>query len=111
MPAGGTNRRLSGNADEAITSYLEKECALPSGSIYLCGVDQLELYLKQFSDVAKLADLDPVDSPLIVSPVELAIVVEAIASNTVDLSTAIEVPPVARTPYEQKNTLNNMTPD
>lgn len=103
------NRRLAGNADQTITQHISAQCNLPSGSIYLCGVEQLELYMKQFPEVANLADLDPIDSPLIVSPDELAIVVEAIANNGESLSEALVVPPSERTSYEEKNALNNMT--
>ena len=105
------NRRLAGNADQTITQYIATECDLPEGSIYLCGLEQLELYMKQFPEVPALADLDPVDSPLIVSPDELAIVVEAIASHEADLSAVLDTPPGERTSYEDKNALNNMTPD
>ena len=66
------NRRLAGNADQRITAYISKECDLPQSSVYLCGVEQLELYLKTFPEVPALADLYPVDAPLIVSPDELA---------------------------------------
>jgi hypothetical protein len=45
------NRRLSGGAESDIRAYLEKECGLPQGSIYLCGLEQLELWLKQFPSV------------------------------------------------------------
>ena len=105
------NRRLAGNANENITKHIAKECNLPEGSIYLCGVEQLELYLKQFPDVPALADLDPIDAPLIVSPDELAIVVQAIASHEADLSAVLDTPPGERTSYEEKNALNNMTPE
>lgn len=105
------NRRLAGNADQTITQHIAQACNIPEGSIYLCGVEQLELYLKSFPEVATLADLDPLDSPLIVSPDELAIVVEAIASNEADLSAVLDAPPVQRTSYEQKNELNKMSPE
>ena len=105
------NRRLAGNADQTITQHLAKECDLPEGSIYLCGLEQLELYMKQFPELPVLADLDPIDSPLIVSPDELAIVVEAIAKQDADLSAVLDAPPSERTSYEKKNALNNMTPD
>lgn len=105
------NRRLAGNADQTITQHIAQACNIPEGSVYLCGVEQLEVYLKLFPEVATLADLDPVDSPLIVSPDELAIVVEAIASNEADLSAVLDTPPVQRTSYEQKNELNKMSPE
>lgn len=103
------NRRLAGNADQNITQHIAKECGLPEASIYLCGLEQLELFMKQFPDVPGLADLDPIDSPLIVSPDELAVVVQAIASHEADLSAVLDTPPTERTSYEEKNSVNNMT--
>jgi hypothetical protein len=105
------NRRLAGNADADICAYLSNQCGLPEVSVYLCGTDQLELWLKRFPEIAKLAGLDSVDSPLIVSPDDLAIVVEAIARNDADVSAVLDAPPAERTGYEQKNLLNNMTPE
>ena len=46
-------RRLGGNADADITAYLASECGFQEASIYLCDVEQLELWLKQFPDVAR----------------------------------------------------------
>jgi hypothetical protein len=103
------NRRLAGNADQNVTQHIAKECGLPAGSIYLCGLEQLELFMKQFPEVPGLAELDPIDSPLIVSPDELAVVVQAIASREADLSAVLDAPPAERTSYETKNALNNMT--
>lgn len=105
------NRRLAGNADQTITQHISQKCDLPEESIYLCGLEQLELYMKQFPEVPAIADLDPLDSPLIVSPDELAIVVEAIAKLDADLSAVLDAAPSERTSYEKKNELNNMTPD
>lgn len=103
------NRRLAGNADQTITAHIAKECGLPEGSVYLCGIERLELWLKEFPEVAKLADLDPVDSPLIVSPDELALVVQAFASHGGEIGEVLDAPPGERTSYEEKNQLNNMT--
>ena len=74
------NRRLAGGIDQTITAHISKECGIPEASIFLCGIERLEMYLKEFPEVVKLAELDPVDSPLIVSPEELAIVVQAISN-------------------------------
>lgn len=103
------NRRLSGNAESEIRSHLSNECDIPEESIYLCGTEQLELWFKSFPGVPAKADLDPVDSPLIVSPDELAEVVEALARHREQVSAAIDDPPTDRTSYERKNELNNMT--
>lgn len=104
-----TNRRLAGNAESDIRARIATECAIPEGSIYLCGVEQLEVFLKTFPEVALKANLDPVDSPLIVSPDDLAVVVQALAKHRTALSAVIDTPPTPRIPYERKNALNNMT--
>ena len=91
-----SNRRLAGNADAQICSHISTKCALPTSSIYLCGVEQLELWLKTFGDVAKLADLDPIDSPLIVSPDDLAEVVQALARSKAEVAAVLDDPPTAR---------------
>jgi hypothetical protein len=103
------NRRLAGNADSEICAYIAKKCDIPVKSIYLCGVEQLEIWLKTFPDVAKLADLDPVDSPLIVSPDDLAHVVQALARQKDGVSEVLDDPPTLRVTYEQKNALNYMS--
>lgn len=105
------NRRLSGNAESEICDHLAVQCNIPASSIYLCGLEQLEVWLKKFPDVAKEADLDPVDSPLIVSPDDLAEVVQALARQKNNVSALLDDPPTQRVTYERKNTLNNMSAD
>lgn len=97
-----SNRRLAANAESDIRAHISKECGIPVSSIYLCGVEQLEMLMKRHPDAAELADIDPINSPLIVSPDELALVVEALASLTDDVKEVVDDPPTARIPYEQK---------
>ena len=103
------NRRLAGNAESEIRSYISKECGIPESSLYLCGVEQLESWMKRFPDVPKMADLDPVDGPLIVSPDDLAEIVMALAQQSAVVRDTIVHPPTERVSYERKNVLNNMT--
>ena len=167
------NRRLSANAETNIRGHISSTCSIPESSIYLCGLEQLELWLKTFlliheaqqgcrdatyepsrfpvavpypsphratpayvvvtlsdldtsrnkasvsglswisrktfGEVAKLAELDPIDSPLIVSPDELAEVVQALARNKAEVAAVLDDPPTQRVSYEEKNTLNEMT--
>ncbi|WP_028731121.1 ABC-three component system protein [Pandoraea sp. E26] len=103
------NRRLTGNAETEIRGHIAAQCGIPVESIYLCGLEQLELLLKHFPEVAQAAKLDAVDSPLIVSPDDLAEVVEALARQKDGLTALLDDPPTARVTYEQKNALNNMT--
>jgi hypothetical protein len=103
------NRRLAGNAESEIRLCLAKECGIPEASIYLCGLEQLELFWKTFPEVPKLANLDPIDSPLIVSPDDLAEVVQVLARQKDYISIVLDNPPTPRVTYETKNTLNNMS--
>jgi hypothetical protein len=105
------NRRLSGNAETEIREYIASQCDIPASSIYLCGLEQLEIWLKRFPDVAREADLDPVDSPLIVSPDDLADVVQALARHKDSVTVLLDDPPTERVSYERKNVLNNMSAD
>lgn len=104
-----SNRRLAGNAESEIVTYISGTCDLPRPSIYLCGVEQLEVWLKTFPDVPRIVDLDPVDSPLIISPDDLSEVVQSFAKNRSAFSEVLDDPPTPRVSYEEKNKLNNMT--
>lgn len=103
------NRRLAANAESEIREYLAEQCGIPATSIYLCGLEQLEVLLKTFPEVAVKANLDPIDSPLIVSPDDLAEVVQALARQKEGISVLLDDPPTSRVTYEQKNLLNNMS--
>ena len=105
------NRRLAGNAESEIRAFLAQQCDIPASSIYLCGLEQLEVWLKTFPDVASKADLDPIDSPLTVSPDDLAEVVQALARQRNEVSPVLDDPPTTRVKYAQKNALNDMTAD
>jgi hypothetical protein len=104
-----SNRRLAANAESAIRQYISKNTDVPKPSIYLCGVEQLDLWLKKFPDVATLANLELVDSPLIVSPDELAEVVLAFVEHKAIITGSLDPPPTDRVSYNEKNAINNMT--
>lgn len=104
-----SNRRLTGNGESEIRAHIAAACNLPASSIYLCGVEQLELWLRTFPDVVRVANLDPVDSPLIVSPDDLAEVVLALARQKDQVFALLDDPPTPRVSYEAKNVLNNMS--
>lgn len=103
------NRRLSAIADAAIRKYISGGAALPELSIFLCGVEQIESYLREFPDIPQKLSLNLFATPLIVSPDELSIIVEAFASRAVEFGVVIESHPVSRTLYASKNNLNNMS--
>jgi hypothetical protein len=103
------NRRLTGNAETEIRGCIAAQCDIPVASICLCGLEQMELLLRRFPDVAQEAKLDAVDSPLIVSPDDLAEVVQALARHRNGLAALLDDPPTPSVTYERKNALNNVT--
>jgi len=103
------NRRLTGNTESDIRAHISEECALPEASIMLCGLESLESWIKDFPDVPGIANLDPVDSPLIVSPDDLSDVVQAFARHMDGAVATLDAPPTPRTPYEKKNDVNKMS--
>jgi hypothetical protein len=104
------NRRLAGNIESEIRKHISVECGITEVSIYLCGIEQLEMFLRRFPDVAKIANFDPIDGPLIVTSYDLAEVVQALAQHKAPIPDTWNDPPVPRMNYEDKNILNNMTP-
>lgn len=104
------NRRLTGNSEAEIRDHIARRCGIPAPSIYLCGIEQIELWIRSFPEIPSIANLDPIDSPLIVSPEELAEVVQAMGRQLENLSETLDDPPALRVAFEQKNALNNMTP-
>lgn len=104
------NRRLPAKIEDAIQQHIATACALPLGSIYLFGLEQLELMLLRFPEVPGLAKLDPIDSPLIVSPDELADFVHAFTEQSDAIIAGVEDAPVKRVSYSDKNRINDMSP-
>lgn len=104
-----SNRRLTGNAESDIRAHISKACDLSEQSIMLCGLELFESWLKEFPEVPAKANLDPVDSPLIVSPDELSEVVQALARHMDETAKTFDAPPAPRTPYETKNIINGMS--
>jgi hypothetical protein len=103
------NRRLAANAETEIVKYISKPCDIPPASIYLCGLGQLELLFKHFPEVPRLANLDLVDSPLIISPDDLSEIIQALARNRETVNAVLDTPPTPRVTYEDKNKINRMT--
>jgi hypothetical protein len=105
------NRRLAGKAEQEIRVHISTRAKIPQSSVYLAGLEQLELWWKQFPDVPDLAELDPLDCPLTVSPDQLADVVQALADEKETIIKIVDDPPLPRVSYEAKNVINGMTPD
>jgi len=104
-----SNRRLTGNTEPEIRGFIASACGIPLTSIYLCGIEQIEIWLKRFPEVATEADVDPVDSPLTISSEDLSEVVQALARQFNSETALLDDLPTERVTFEQKNLLNNMS--
>lgn len=107
-----SNRKLTGIAHGKLESYLQAKTGLRPERLGFLGTSQLDDLLARFPDVRDRLDFRPLDRPLIVRPDELAETIEAFKDALAEL----DVPetkdlPTARTPFEEKNRLNNMSDD
>lgn len=105
-----TNRRLTSGTEKEIRKYISQNCDVPEDSILIFGIEHIEILLKTYPEIVERAQINPVDSPLIVSPDDLSEIIEALANSEFIDSNAFD-PPVPRVGYATKNTLNNMDPD
>ena len=106
-----SNRRLTGDGESKIRKAISSACGVPTSSIYLCGIEQIEVWLKRFSNIPKIAGIDPIDSPLIVSPEDIAEVVAAFAQHRDKMVSILDDPPTPRVDLATKNRLNEMSDD
>lgn len=105
------NRRLAANTETDIVEHISKECHIPIESIALCGLETLEIWMKTYPDIPRIADLDPLDSPLLISPDDLSDIVQAFVRQRDRLINVLDTPPTTRISYEDKNRINNMSPE
>lgn len=104
-----SNRRLTGNGESEIRQSISSACGVPTSSIYLCGIEQIELWLKRFRHIPEIADIDPIDSPLIVSPEDIAEIVSAFAQHRDGMVAILDDPPTSRVDLATKDQLNGMS--
>lgn len=106
-----TNRRLTAGTEVILRQHISTTCNVAEESIAIFGLEDLERLMKTFPEIADQADLDPVDSPLIVSSDDLAEVVEALYRQREVFAEVPDTPPTPRTTFAEKNVINNMTED
>lgn len=103
------NRKLTAQKAVDLQNHLAKECDLPLESICLCGLTQLETWLKVFPQISSQANFDPIDAPLIVDPDELSEVVEVLGKKFSLYENEKSSYPTDRVSYDKKNVINNMS--
>lgn len=107
-----SNRKLSGLTEPKLTKLISDETGMPVHNVALAGTQHLDDWLALFPDAKASLSINPLDSPLIVNPDDLATVIEGLREAVlVTSSDEDRSVPTPRTPLVQKNTLNNMSAD
>lgn len=105
------NRHLGGNADSAIVELIASKTGLSNSDIHIVGVEGLDIWLRDYPDIADKHHLDLLAAPLRITRENLAEVIEAMngALRGTANSSGDRVKP--RTPLERKNVLNGVKRD
>lgn len=113
-----SNRKLPANANEEIINLISKETGLDKQNIALFGIESFEQYFKFYPQIINMISIDTFDMPLIVSPDDLAEIVEAFAKNKNKFSNKIlqndlkAIKEIKRKNFsETKNKENNLSDD
>lgn len=105
------NRRLGGVTEPRLRRRFAESVGLPADRVHFHGVEFLDDLMHQFPDIVLLADINPLEGPLVVSSHELAEVILAISEQLNDLPVAVDAPVTARISYDDKNAYNRMSPE
>lgn len=107
-----SNRKLSGIVQPKITKLISDETGIPIQNVALAGTQQLDDWLELFPEVSSSLAINPLETPLIVNPDDLAHAIEGFREALLDGLTDVDrSTPTPRTPLVEKNRMNNMTPD
>lgn len=104
-----SNRRLGANAASGIKKRIASQTGIDGSFIHLAGIEYLDELLHQHPDIPKLARIDPIDGPLLVSSYEIAEVIYAVAEEMKSSLPTSDAPVVKRVSYSQKNQTNKMS--
>lgn len=110
-----SNRKLPAIAHEQILNYMSEQTGIGKNKIVLIGIEDIENYLKAFSDIPDKVDLNAFDMPLNIEPDELAEVIIQIKNeikNINDLAngqSSKTIQEIKRTPLKDKNRINNLS--
>lgn len=104
-----SNRRLGGVIGPKLTARIAEECGISANRVHLAGIERLSDLLVEFPEILTLAEIDPVDGPLLVSSADLAELILAIGDELDPVGAVAE--PVDRVSFEKKNEINSMSPE
>jgi hypothetical protein len=105
-----SNRRLAGVADAKIRDRIKGQSG--ARQVDLFGIERMDLLLRQYPAIARVADVRLLNTPLLVNPDDLAVVITALDADREVFAQAIEpVDQLERVSFEKKNTDNGLSAD
>lgn len=106
-----SNRRLSGNIDTEISKYIADKCVVPEQNIRFIGIDEIESWLKRFPHIPQMVNIDPIDSPLKIDPVDLAELILKLKENidVFEMPSDLELDRIQRIEFSDKNRINGLS--
>ncbi len=103
-----SNRRLSGDTEASIRQRLLRETGVGSAELFC--VERIELCLKQYPKAIRIASISEVNTPMRISPDDLAEVILALDKHPAVFSEALTAPSVIhRVPFDTKNKINGLS--
>lgn len=107
-----SNRKLSGPTQQRITKFISDKTGMPIGSVAIAGSQLLNDWLELFPEAISGLSINPLESPLIVTPDDLADTIEGFKEALNAMSAEEDTStPTPRTSLALKNQLNNMSPE
>lgn len=108
-----SNRKASAGIKSKIIKYISEKTMLAENEISLIGIEDLERYLKIYPDVASIANINPREFPLRVSPDELAEIILAFNRHKDSFNQVFEKEQEIkkRTLFKDKNIINGLSND
>ena len=106
------NRKLSAIKNEEILNEISIKTSLPKRNIHLMGIDDLERYLKKFSQALQTVKPNELEEPLKITPDELAEVIEIFAKSKEvypDIEELDTVKEIKRKEFAEKNNTNKLS--
>lgn len=105
-----SNRRLGGVTGPKLVARLAEATVIAKDRIFLAGIEYLDEMIREYPEIVTLADVDPIDGPLLVSSADLAEIILAIAEILdPDVVSVDGAGVVDRVSFSEKNSLNSMT--
>ena len=105
-----TNRRMGANACALITERIKRETGV--ANVHLIGLEDLERFLKDNPRAVSVAKIDPIDSPLRVSPEDLAEIILHFVQQAPTISREVGLDEnIERVKFAEKNKSNSLSDD